>query len=454
MVLTHDRWRLALAIVAAALATFLLSSPPTAQAGPAGGPAFWAWCWSPTARADQNLYPMIWIRNSDYSNPGRIAAETRHIPRGRVALFMWNAAPRLLKGALDTCRTVAGRHTEYPSPWLDKGSAQISERVAKFFRQYKAAGGRLNYLVMDYEAGLGSWSMTKANLLAISADPRSAALKRKLGFSNLLNVGTSTGGMCSERCRRIWNEMMGHIVTAALNRAIYQPARSVYPHISASNYDSFIMLGLIAPDDNGYYQPSDLFFGNVQSPSYYNRIAWGLRGWLATQTTGGSGPFATLRYEMVSLQAIERSSNAPIVPWISYKSYVKNNPYYRELVYQLALRGANHFLYWNPRPWLKGQTLATAHDNAVANHCLSVLNQKLGSTAGKVVRTGAIVWQNDLLVAARTTVTGSILYRVTVSPGTTAIGIHPGNRRIATNGKTGVWVTSPADQALTFTAVR
>ncbi len=429
----------------------VLGNTLVVQAGPTAGPTFWAWCWSPTAQTDRNLIPMIWVRRSGYGNAAGVAAQARAIPRGKVAMFLWNAAPTLLTSPLDTCRTPTGKPTSYPSPWLARGAARIGRQMAQFFRRYKAAGGRLNYLVLDYEAGLGSWSMTKANLRAISADPRSGALKKKLGFSNLLGVGTSAGGPCSERCRRIWNEMMGHIVTMALDHAIYQPARSVYSHILASNYASFRMLGLIAPDDNGYYQPSDIFFGNVQSPSYYNRIAWGLKGWLATQTTGGSGPFATLRYELVSLQAIQRSSDASITPWISYKSYVKNNPYYKELIYQLALRGVDHFLYWNPRAWLKNQKpMTTAQDDTAVNNCLRVLNEKLGRTPGKAVRTGPITWNSALLVAARKTSAGRILYRVTVPPGTRAILVDPGHKRIVTRGKVGVWVRSPATRPLTF----
>ncbi len=451
MMLARYRPTFALGVVATVFAGWLISRPSVAQGSGARRALFEAWCWSPAARADKNLYPMVWVRHSNYADPGKIAAEASRLPHGRVALFMWNAASSLLKGSLDASRTAAGRPTQYPSPWLDQGAAQISAKMTRFFREYKAAGGRLNYLVLDYEAGLGSWSMSKANLLAISADPRSAALKKKLGFSNLLSVGTSAGGPCSERCRRIWNEMMGHIVATALNHAIYRPARKIFSRLRAGNYDNVIMLGLIAPDENGYYQPLDTIFGNVQNPSYYNRIAWGLRGWLATQETGGHGPFATLRYELLNLEAIQRGAHPPIVPWISYKSYVKNNPYYRELIYQLAMRGVNHFLYWNPRAWLKGQILTTTHDNTVLNNCLTVLNKKLGSTPGKALGTGAITWNTALLVAARTTSTGRILYRVTVPPGTKAIGIHPGRRPVATNGKTGVWVMSSADRPLTFT---
>ena len=420
-----------------------VSAPKTASA------AFWAWCWSGPSQRDTNLFPMIWVHHKDYFQPAKIAAQARWIPRGKVALFFCNAAASMLKNPADTCRTTSGAITRFPSPWLTVGAVQIGRRFARFFRRYKAVGGRLNYLVLDYESGLSCWQISPENAHAISVDPRFTGLKYHLGFTNIMAIfqpGTA---------RKSWNKFVGRRIAQALNLAFFLPAATVFPSLSASNYGGMSMLGTaVAPDTNGHYQPSDQIFGNTQSPAFYGDI-----GQLAQQQKGGqaygNSPFAVLRYEMLYLQAIKRTSHIPIVPWIGYPgfaNYGKATGYYRELVYQLALRGVNQFLYWNPRAWLSHQApLATAQDDALLDGCLAILNTRLGPTPGKSLDTGPVHWNSPLLVAGRTTTNGQILYRVTVPPGTPAIIAQPGNDRVNTAGKTGVWVTTSANQPLTFT---
>ena len=410
--------------------------------------AFWAWCWSAPATRDKNLYPMIWVRHADYANPAKIAAETRDLPQGKVALFFWNGAASLLSSRVDTCRTSAGKPTAYPGPWLCRGAVKLARQFTQFFQQYKAVGGRLNYLVLDYEAGITCWQISPAAAHAIETDPRFAGLAERLGFSNMqliFRAGVE---------RRMWNLLAGRRVAQALNLAFYRPAQAIFPQVQASNFGGDALLGMrIAPDVNGHYQLEDCIFGSAQSPAFYGTV-----GGLAHEKKGGrlygQSSFAALRYEILYLEAIMRSSAKPVVPWIGYWECAhtpRAADYYRELVYQLALHGVNEFLYWNPRAWLKGQKyMSTARDDTLLNHYLSVLNQKLGPTPGQSVHTAVVCWNSTLLVAGRKTSTGQILYRVTVPPGTRAIIAEPIGRRISTGGKCGVWVSSPQDQLLTF----
>ncbi len=415
---------------------------------PAPQRVFWAWCWSAPAAGDKNLYPMIWIRHADYATPATVVAETQNMPRGKVALFFWNGAASLLSRPVDGCRTLAGKPTRYSSPWIRRGADELGRRFTSFFQRYKAAGGRLNYLVLDYEAGITCWQISPANAKAIQADPRFAGLKERLGFSNMQSIFEA--GVQ----RRMWNLLAGRRVATALNRAFYRPARVYFPRVGGSNFGGEAMLGPhLAPDVNGHYQPEDCIFGTAQSPAFYGTI-----GQLAGDVKGGAvyghSSFAALRYEMIYLQAVERSSHKPVIPWIGYPEFVHTPHaagYYRELVYQLALRGVDRFLYWNPRAWRKNQKyMATARSDRRLNHYLTVLNTKLGPTPGPAERTGRVNWSSGLLVAGRKTFAGNILYRVTVPPGTTTIVAGPTGRRINTGGKCGVWVSSPADQPLTF----
>ena len=425
----------------------------TASSRQTGGPAIWAWCWTAPETRDAFLFPMVWVRRRDYGNPAAIAARTAQLPPGKVALFLWNAGGSLLTNPANACRGTSGG-TAFPSPWLSAGAGQIAQRLERFFQGYRAAGGRLNYLVLDYEAGLSCWQITRQNAAAISHDPRFPQMTQQLGFADIARIfqpGTA---------RRMWNQWVGSQVAAALNQAYFLPAADAFPGMSASNFGGLAMLGNhVAPDINGHFQPLNQVFGNAQSPAFYGDI-----GQLAGMNIGGqacgSNPFAVLRYEMIYLQAIQQTSGIPIVPWVGYPGYASfafAPGYYKELIDQLALRGVNQFLYWNPRAWDPNQKpMATPPDDTLLNDCLAVLNQRLGPNPGGPILPAtpaappSVSWNSPLLVAGRVTSDGTVLYRVTVPPGTLAIRVWPGNETIRTAGRTGVWVSGTVGQPLSF----
>lgn len=412
---------------------------------PASGPFdnIFAWCWSPPNMNLKNLIPMLWVRNRDYASAGTVAQASQALPRGHASLFLWNAAPQLLADPLDTCRTASGDSTTFPSPWLAAGAKQIGERMAKFFRAFKAAGGRMNYLVLDYEAGLSSWQISLSDMEAIERDPRSKKLKRQLGFPYL------SSAFFAGPNRRAWNLLMGSRIASALNTAFFTPARASFPRLCGSNFGGVNMTApYIVPDPNDHYQALSCVFGNCQSPAFYGTI-----GGLAYANPGGqpygNAPFAILRYEMMYLQGIQSTSRLPVVPWVAYPSYAKTAGYYKELVYQLALRGVSQFLYWNPRQ-LNAQPGATPRDDRLLNGYLAALKRRLGPRPGEPITTGPVHWRTGLLVAARETEGGRTLYRVTAPPGTAEIVEIPGEKKIPLRGGTGVWVMSGPKPTLRF----
>ena len=386
---------------------------------------------------------MVWARNRDYSTPGTAALASRALPNGRAALFLWNAAPQLLADSLDTCRAPDGRPTSYPSPWLSAGAKEIAKRMALFFRRFKAAGGRMNYLVLDYEAGLTSWQITLSDMKAIERDPRSKALEKQLGFPYLSSVFFAGPN------RRAWNLMMGRRVADALNTALFDPARASFPTVSGSNFGGADMAEpYIVPDPNDHYQALSSVFGNCQSPAFYGKIG----GLAYTDKDGrpyGNSAFAVLRYEMMYLQGVQHSSNLPIVPWVAYPSYAKTAGYYKELIYQLVLRGVNRFLYWNPRQ-LNGQPAAGPRDDRRLNRCLATVKQKLGTRPGAPTASKLLNWNSNVLVAARRDTDGRVLYRLTVPPGTRSITLLPSRRKLNVRNKTGLWVLAGPRPDLSF----
>ena len=389
---------------------------------------------------------MVWVLRRDYRNPAAAARASLAAPPGRSAIFLYNVAPKLLTSPLDACRTRAGVPTAYRSPWLGAGAATVARQMSSFFRRFRADGGRMDYLVIDYEASLTSWQLTPTGVAAIEHDPRFPQLRSLLGFKHLASV------MVAGPHRRKWNFLMGGVVAAALNRAVFQPATAVYPNLRASNFDGTIMLPPhIAPDLNNHYQPLSCVFGNCQSPALYGEI-----GGLAYTVKGGkeygSSPFALLRYEMIYLQAVQASSRLPVVPWVAYRGYAKSGRYYKELIYQLALRGCGELLYWNPHASTPHAGASAADDQALSTY-LGTLRALLGTIPGPPVPVPAINWRSRLLVAARRTAGGRVLYRVTVPPGIRGVLIKPYNQAVNVRGRTGFWAISPAGVRLTFTIV-
>jgi hypothetical protein len=427
------------------------SAPANAAWGAGPGPAeatggIWAWCWSRPQGNCPALIPMVWVLRREYRNPAAAARASRAAPPGRAAIFLYNVTPKLLTSPLDACRTPAGAPTNFRSPWLQAGAASMAKQMAAFFRRFRADGGRMDYLVIDYEASLTSWQLTPTDVAAIEHDPRFPQLRALLGFKHLASV------MVAGPDRRKWNFLMGSVVAGALNRAVFQPATAVYPDIRGSNFDGAIMLPPhIAPDLNDHYQPLSCVFGNCQSPAFYGEI-----GGLAYTVKGGkkygSSPFALLRYEMIYLQAVQASSRLPVVPWVAYRGYAKSGRYYKELIYQLVLRGCGELLYWNPHAAAPHAGASAADDRAL-NAYLIRLRGLLGTDPGPPAPAPAINWSSRLVVAARRTTGGRLLYRVTVPPGVRSVLITPYNQIVNIRGRTGFWAISPTGMRLRFTIV-
>ncbi len=394
----------------------------------------WAWCGATPDKRLTNLLPILYVRNRDYGHPAAMARASQQLPSGRAAIFLWNAAPNLLSSPQDTCRTPEDQPTKFPSPWLSVGAAKIQERMATFFRRYKAAGGKLNFLVLDYEAGLTSWELTLPVVKAIERDPRCTELTARLGFSYLSSIFFAGPN------RRQWNLQMGQRVAKALNTGFFQPARMVFPAVEGSNFNGIDMRApYIVPDLNDHFQPCACVVGNCQSPALYGEI-----GGLAYASPGGrpygQTPFAVLRYEVLYLQGVEHSSTLPVVPWVAYRHYGKMGEYYKELIYQSVLRGVNHFLYFNPRQ----KDGATFGDDQYLNNLLAVLKNRLGSNPGAPVTTRLVNWNSRLLVAGRHCTDGQIRYRLSVPPGVREVEELPNGRLINMNARTGVWLFAGA----------
>jgi len=420
------------------------------------GPLY-ALTWDPHTPDDAKyLIKFTFIRTT--VDPAKAAAESLQKPPGLAGFFIWGGDHNLDAGLFDdpadACRTPAGELTKFRGPWCNHGIEKVSTRVREYVRAFKAAGGRIDFLIVDYENGLANWLISEDNRRAIAADPRSARLKAALGYSDFVagtNFRTGTGYLA-------FNAEMSRAVTETLHQALFEPVREFYPRVQGSNYDHFIMSKEhVVPDYNGHKQWSTAMFGTHASFPTYGGVGGAMKfpGKLVPGVYGEK-PFDVMRYTLNRVRSIRRSSPAPIKPWVGYydfneSAYAKSD-YYQEVIYHLALCGSDGFLYWNPYPIKNLRTdipWCSAEQDMLLNRCLEILNEKIGAEERFSVTYDAIPWDSALLVSGLR-VGKKVLWRVTAPPDVKAVVVKPAGTVLEIKDGAGAWYESSPDEAVTF----
>jgi len=395
---------------------------------------------------------MVWVKKD--TDPAEAAAASREKPEGLAAVFLWDMAREVLAHPEDGCRTPEGELTGFASPWPEKGVAELKRRAVEFFGAYKAAGGRLDFLVLDYEGGLSNWHLKPENIRAIGADPRSAVLKAELGFDDVEKVVNWRQGLEY----LTWNAVMGRLVCDALNRGLFDPVRELYPAVKASNYGAVIVTKeKVVPDLNGHLQFSLGYCGTHGSQAFYGHIGQLAGKRLAGDREYGREPFAVLRWELNGMRAVRRSSDVPFQPWVSHKNYensaYRTNDYYQELMYHLALAGAQDFLFWNPGRWRDDQDASlfrTDEHDRLFDACLTTLNGKLGDAVRSCVTLDPIPWDSGIIATGMRLGDEKVLWRVTVPAGRKSVRVAPKGEMLDLQGGLGAWYESPVGEAAEF----
>jgi hypothetical protein len=433
------------------------------QAGPRREP-FHAFAWDQPPADCTNLTRFIWFTKT--SVPEQIATQSLARAEGRSALFSWDLHRGLLSHSNDMCLTPAGQPTTNQSVWPSNGIATIRAKFDTFFRRFRDAGGRVDWLIIDYEENYSNWSigdMSASNRwLAIQNDPRFPLLAQRLGFSNLLAVANWSGG----REYLKWNAVMAGVGNDALNQAVFEPARQYFPALRCSNYGSVIMDETNAvPDLNGHWGWSEGNpTGTHQAPSCYAWIGQLANKVLDGMNPFGQSPFAGVLLEVNAARAERRSSPVPMQPWVAWRRYagdgpglplavVGNTPYYRELVLHLALLGNDGFLFWNPHPWATNQNpqdYSLPDDERYLDGILGELADKLSPSGGPPLTLEPVPWDAKVIASAQQ-VDGRVVWRFTFAEGVDAwpatLDGQPITLRPATN-EVGAWLVHPAGSRL------
>jgi hypothetical protein len=411
--------------------------------------------WSATPTGVTNLTGMIWVNTT--TDPLAAAKQSLQSPPGMAGVFLWDLVSDLLSNPLDHDKTPNGTLTAYRGPWMDNGVLTVKTRLDAFFSKFKAAGGRMDFLVLDFEGGVTNWQLSNADAAAIQQDPRSAALLKSLGLTNMADVMDYRNGQYVK-----WNDAMSALLNNALNTAVFDVARKYFPNVQSSNFDSYQMTREnIVPEYNGNWMTPPSHAGTTNSPSLYGQIGNLALQQLVPGQTYGNTKLAVLRWEVNLMRGINLSSTDGVVPWIAYSSYTssafKNSSFYNELVYHAALSGAKEFLVWNPTPWAPNQKPADYSDDAQVKQLDAVLtdiNAHLGAGPRTVVTPKLMAWDSNLVVSGVQVGTDKIVWRITAAEGSAAIKIAETGEVIELNGSAGVWYESKPGQSITFVGMK
>ncbi|MDP6601754.1 MAG: trypsin-like peptidase domain-containing protein, partial [Phycisphaerales bacterium] len=289
---------------------------------PARTHRFKAWTWGAVGleRADR-LIPFTWA--ASWTPPAAVASEIMSKPAGdRVLFFFANISNSIGIHPDDFCQDGEdGVRTDFRSPWIDNGLAQVQADIEEFMIQFVAAGGTCDAVVIDNELTLNYTAFMDGggeNFQAIMNDPRFAELEPELGFSDLTEIGWG-----NERSRE-WDELMVPIFDAAVHQAVFQPVINHFPSAISTNYANQIIstenttVGIAGHPKvrNG------LGVGSHISAPFYPKTS---QGCVQARPDGvhpvGGSDYAGFRLMVHWLRSIQASDTRPIMPWLTNLSW-------------------------------------------------------------------------------------------------------------------------------------
>ena len=313
---------------------------------------------------NDNIVRMIWVDTD--SDPVQVAMKSHEKPEGYAALFLWKFTWDLYSNSKDRCiDPITNEYTNFMCPWLDNGIADMKQKIFLWFTEYKHAGGKLDYLIMDDEFSFSNWSLNEKSgwYNAIAEDPRFGTLIPRIhqtSFDLVMNRPHTNHPAYLQ-----WNAIQDEMLVDARNEAIFKPIQELYPDVKATNYDDyFVLKDVVVPEKNGHKQYYFTNFGTHNSKAFYGDL-----GQYEKMIGGNSSQ--VLEWELSVFDAIKKSSDIPNMMWVSYFSYGKNDlnqQDYETLMLYLICNTGEPLLFWNPN--------ATDEDNQIMDGIVSKVNDE------------------------------------------------------------------------------
>ena len=294
--------------------------------------------------------------------------------------------------------------------WWDKSVDKLSEYMDVFFKELKAKGIELDYLIDDMESGMSNWTFNHNawKLPEVIGDPRYETEIRPLLVENGFEFFEPTDdktelhylvSFTKSRAYLIWNTIMENRESDYYRRAFTEPALKYYPDLKSSNYGSSYRTGEYKVYDTqghkGYLGGATYGAGTYSAPVLYGRIGQLCQKGRAPEDypydTFPNNSYNAMIYAMVhGSTAMLGTPGANFMPWVGLKhwedSKYNNSYYYDETMFHLAMMNADPFLLYNVGGNFE------ADDEQYLSDLLNEINTVVGTGKRKTLVNDAIKW--------------------------------------------------------------
>ena len=386
------------------------------------------------------------------------AAQVKNQPVGRHTLLLRFFVDDLTQHPSDRCVATDSKGrttmTQYQSPWLTNGIKRSQARIEKFFDEFKAAGGTVDYVILDNENCLAAWGLGMNGLLAIQNDYRF-----KSSYGKILNFNVSQiqwGNIYHVR----WDALMSLLVDSGMNAAAFAPIQKRFPKVRVSNYESFVLSQTNAsPNCLGRAMwNNSTGFGTDDAPSFYGGSTETMA---AAKFDGvnviGSKPEDQFRFQLNRMRSVIASGHRSQMPWIAHRQFGKlanwgpfqtpmsGTKYWDEMVIQHVMHGTDTLLVFNADAWEAGsdpKMFNPKEDQFALESIITDLNARLGANPGASRWFTVTGWADKVFATGRILSNGT-LWRISFTDDVNSIALplKDGTIQIVTRaeGAAGAW---------------
>ncbi len=415
--------------------------------------------WGSVDKACTQQTQMVMV---DYPQTGAwAAARTKNQPTGQRVLLLRFFVDDLTQHPSDRCIATNANGvstiTPYQSPFLTNGIKRSQARIEKFFDEFKAAGGSVDYVIFDNETGVGDWGIGMNGLLAIQNEYRF-----KSTYGKIINFNVSQiqwGNTYHVR----WDALMKSIVDSGMNVAAFGPIKKRFPKARVTNYESFVLNQANASPNFRRWASwnNSKGFGTDDAPVYYGQSTQALTEIkFDGVNTIGSKPEDLFRLQLNNMRSVIKSSNGARsqMPWIAHRQFgnlvscgplvecpMSGTMYWDEMVIQLVMHGADTLQVFNADAWEVGsdpKMFNPKEDQFALESIITDLNQRLGSNPGASRWFSVTGWADKVFITGRMLTNGT-LWRISFTDDVNSIALplRDGTIQIVTReeGTAGAW---------------
>lgn len=327
---------------------------------------------------DNIIYP--WVLSWEQANSmdvNKAKAYLATYPDGARGMFVWTFASH---GAsqhdfFDDADNCSGSNQR--CPWQDNWLNTVRTRTTNFFRDFKAAGGDVDVVILDNEAisdlsNLDStragrilanpkYSQTQTSPIWNSNDLAYGPMQSRLsGLSSLLS---DPAACAAANCYAHASFFLRDWAHSYWNKALFEPIQQYFPSIAMSNHFSYAydFDTFFAPFNTsvtscipGAYCSNWEIFGNRQEMSLMNNMT------VYSQSLDGVRPYAQNSFNKIkeyvnwAKVAFLSAPDKPLAPLFNGSRYSNGSGApagaYAEVVYHILLSGADFLQMWHDNP--------------------------------------------------------------------------------------------------------